>query len=153
MKNPCPTCSTYFRGNKLPLWRYTESSFRAFFARKPVYRFMRANVAIRNVLPAGVCNFMAINDATDLGYIFLPFILSPVFFFLSFFFLSPAYTRYPPPFHKAISFLVDAFMFACNTLTFSATISFLLLVSRTNRSTISVFLCLVMPGLGITRSR
>lgn len=145
MKNPCPTCSTYFRGNKLPLWRYTESSFRAFFARKPVYRFMRANVAIRNVLPAGVCNFMAISDATDLGYIFLPFIPCLLF---SFFFSLPVIQDIRHLFTKAISFLVDAFMFACNTLTFSPTISFLLLASSTNRSTISVFLCLVMPGLG-----
>lgn len=93
MKNPCPTCSTYFRGNKLPLCRYTESSFPAFFARKPVYRFMRANVAIRNVLPAGCLQFYG-NQRCYRSRIYLSSHLSsPPFFLLFLFSPLPLFIR------------------------------------------------------------
>lgn len=93
MKNPCPTCSTYFRGNKLPLCRYTESSFPAFFQKTCLSIYARKLLLLEMYYQPVVCNFMAISDATDLGYIYPPIYPLPLFFSFSFFPLSPLFIR------------------------------------------------------------
>lgn len=95
MKNPCPTCSTYFRGNKLPLCRHTQRArFQHFSPENLFIDLCAQTVAIRNVLPAGCLQFYG-NQRCYRSRIYLSSHLSsPLFFFsFSFFPLSPLFIR------------------------------------------------------------